>query len=178
MYSPRGRRGGGALEWYLQRFTAVGLLFAVIFHFVYMHAVTTTNPADLNFNAVQARLANPVWLVFDLVLITFALFHGAVGIKIALDDGVKDRMTRLGALTVLYVFFGGLWLVGSVALLKVGLNANAEAAAYQSSHGGGTGAVSDYNASQPTVSGDVEHTPGAGDVPPQETPDYYQGDSQ
>lgn len=166
MYSPRGRKGGGVNEWYLQRVSAVVLLLAVVFHFLYMHLVTSTNPQDLNFDKVGGRLSNPVWLVFDFILLTGAVVHGVIGLKLSLDDYIKSPFWRLKAVSLVYLLMGTLWLLGSVALLKVGMRYNGAPAAVQA----GDSEVYDAGAGALDEPANVD---GATDPPPQETPDWY-----
>lgn len=166
-FSPRGRKGGGVVEWYVQRLSGGVLLLAVVFHFVYMHTIKTTNPRDLNFDSVAERLGNPEWVIFNLLLVTFSLLHAVIGLKISLDDFIKNRLARLGALSAVYVFMAALWAYGAFAIVKVGVNARQSHAAAPAAEDG----LDDYNAQQEPLSDDTG--PQAGDPPPQESPEWY-----
>ncbi len=165
-FSPRGRQGGGVVEWYVQRLSGGVLLLAVVFHFVYMHTIKTTNPRDLNFDSVAERLGNPEWVIFNLILVTFSLLHAVIGLKISLDDFIKNRLARLTTLSVVYVFMAALWAYGAFAIVKVGVNARQAHAAPAAETG-----LDEYNAQQEPLSGDTG--PQAGDPPPQEEPEWY-----
>jgi succinate dehydrogenase / fumarate reductase membrane anchor subunit len=87
------------------RVSAVLLVFLVLGHLYIMHIVNSTDTIDFAF--VAQRLANPIWRVYDLLILLLALSHGLNGLR-----GIVNDYTRPG----------GPWrLVWNVALWTVGL---------------------------------------------------------
>lgn len=98
-----GRPRGSNFElwsWLFMRVSGVVLLVMVLLHFAIMHLFT---PIELvNFSFVVARWSNPLWRVYDLVLLSLALVHGMNGLRIVADDYVHSRPARLVVMTLIY----------------------------------------------------------------------------
>jgi succinate dehydrogenase / fumarate reductase membrane anchor subunit len=93
------------MSWLYMRVSAVLLVFLVLGHLYIMHIVNSTDTIDFAF--VAQRLANPIWRVYDLLILLLALSHGLNGLR-----GIVNDYTRPG----------GPWrLVWNVALWTVGL---------------------------------------------------------
>lgn len=112
------RPAGGGFEtfsWYFFRASGVLLLFLVIIHLIIMHA--TNDVSCTTYAFVTARYANPLWRLFDWVLLTLALTHGVNGLRVVIDDYVRGRGARLTLLsiagTLLLVFF----MLGTITLI-------------------------------------------------------------
>jgi succinate dehydrogenase / fumarate reductase membrane anchor subunit len=87
-------------SWLFMRVSGVVLSLMVLLHFAIMHIFT---PVELiNFSFVVARWSNPLWRLYDLVLLGLALIHGMNGLRIVADDYVHSRSTRLVVMTVIY----------------------------------------------------------------------------
>lgn len=86
-----GRRvSAGTLEvyaWFFMRVTGVVLLLVLVFHILWMHLVIGVD--NINFNVVAARWQNPLWRVFDMLLLIFALSHGTNGTRWVLKDYIR-----------------------------------------------------------------------------------------
>jgi succinate dehydrogenase / fumarate reductase membrane anchor subunit len=93
----------------------VVLIFLVIVHLIIMHA--TNDVSCTTYQFVTARYANPLWRLFDWLLLTLALTHGMNGLRIVIDDYVRSHGLRLTLLslagTLLVVFF----MLGTITLI-------------------------------------------------------------
>jgi succinate dehydrogenase / fumarate reductase, membrane anchor subunit len=107
--------GFETFSWYFFRVSGVVLIFLVIAHLVIMHAANDVSCTTYQF--VAARYANPLWRVFDWLLLTLALTHGMNGLRIVIDDYVRSHGSRLVLLslagTLLVVFF----MLGTITLI-------------------------------------------------------------
>ncbi|MFQ5594106.1 MAG: succinate dehydrogenase [Anaerolineae bacterium] len=87
-----GRRvSAGTLEvyaWFFMRVTGVVLLLVLVFHLLWMHLVIGVD--NINFNVVALRWQNPLWRMFDLSLLIFALSHGTNGTRGVLKDYIRS----------------------------------------------------------------------------------------
>jgi succinate dehydrogenase / fumarate reductase membrane anchor subunit len=89
------------------RISAVGMIALVIGHLYVMHVINSTDTIDFEF--VARRFAGPLWRIYDLVILVFALSHGLVGLRGVFDDYIHHRIWRLAAEVAL-------WIVGVVFL--------------------------------------------------------------
>jgi succinate dehydrogenase / fumarate reductase, membrane anchor subunit len=95
--------------WLLQRVTAVGLIVLLPIHIVVGHLFNIAEvehgdlPGLVVFSNVTERLETPTYWVIDLLLLTFALYHGLNGVRnVLLDYGLRGAGEKVvtGALSV------------------------------------------------------------------------------
>jgi len=98
--------------WLLQRVTAVGLIVLLPIHIVVGHLFNIAEaergdlPGLVVFSDVAERLETPTYWAIDLLLLTFALYHGLNGVRnVLLDYGMRGAGERVvtGALSVVGV---------------------------------------------------------------------------
>jgi len=65
------------LLWLIHRLTGIALLGGLVIHFFVMHY---SGPEQISHAAVIARLANPWWKSFDVLLLFSAVYHGYNGL--------------------------------------------------------------------------------------------------
>jgi succinate dehydrogenase / fumarate reductase membrane anchor subunit len=102
--------------WLLQRVTAVGLIVLLPIHIVVNHLFNIAEvesgalPGLVVFSDVAERIETPTYWVIDILLLSFALYHGLNGVRnVALDYGLRGAAEKAltGALSVLgLVAFG------------------------------------------------------------------------
>jgi len=109
--------GGGfeTFSWYFFRVSGVLLIFLVIIHLIVMHV--TTDVACTTYQFVAQRYDNPLWRLYDWLLLTLALLHGMNGLRLVIDDYVRGRGARLiflsiaGTLTLTFFMLGTITLI-------------------------------------------------------------------
>lgn len=111
----RGTTGWETFSWWFFRVTGVGLIFLVIIHVLLVHIFTDVSATGYAF--VAGRYKNPFWRVYDLLLLTLALFHGLNGLRIICDDYIQTRVTRLSVVSVLFLIAIGFWLMGTMTII-------------------------------------------------------------
>jgi succinate dehydrogenase / fumarate reductase membrane anchor subunit len=63
------------------------------------------------------RYDNPLWRLYDWLLLTLALLHGMNGLRVVIDDYVHERGARLtlmsvaGTLTLIFFMLGTITLI-------------------------------------------------------------------
>lgn len=107
--------GWETFSWWFFRVSGVGLIFLAIIHVLIMHVTTDVSATGYDF--VAQRYANPFWRVYDLLLLTLALFHGLNGLRIVCDDYIHTRTTRLAVVSALFLVAIGFWLMGSMTII-------------------------------------------------------------
>ncbi len=112
------RPAGGGFEtfsWYFIRVSGIALIFLVIIHLLIMHV--TTDVACTTFQFVAARYANPLWRLFDWLLLTLALLHGMNSLRIVVDDYVRSHTWRVAVLSTLGVLTLIFFMLGTITLI-------------------------------------------------------------
>jgi succinate dehydrogenase / fumarate reductase membrane anchor subunit len=116
--SSRPAAGAGGWEtfsWYFFRVSGVALVFLAILHLFFLHVQTDVSQTSYQF--IATRYANPFWRLYDLLLLTLALFHGLNGLRIACDDYIHGQGMRLAVVSVLFLTAIGFWLLGSMTII-------------------------------------------------------------
>src|SRR6266568_7394784 len=115
-YGPRPSGGGfETFSWYFFRISGIALIFLVIIHLILVHA--STDVACTTYQFVASRYGNPLWRLYDWLLLTLALLHGMNGLRIVIDDYVRGRSARLtllsiaGILTLVFLMLGTITLI-------------------------------------------------------------------
>jgi succinate dehydrogenase / fumarate reductase membrane anchor subunit len=88
--------GSGFWPWLLQRVTAVGLVVLLPIHIVINHLANISKveegilPGLVVFSNVMERFESPAYWVVDVLLLSFALYHGLNGVRnVAMDYGLR-----------------------------------------------------------------------------------------
>src|SRR6185437_10630487 len=102
-------------SWYFFRISGVGLVFLALIHVFFVHI--STDVSETVYDFVAARYANPFWRLYDLLLLTLALFHGLNGLRIILDDYISRRGARLAVQSLLFLVAITFWLLGTITIV-------------------------------------------------------------
>jgi succinate dehydrogenase / fumarate reductase cytochrome b subunit len=89
--------------WYFLRVSGLLLVILAGGHLFITHYLNV--PSDTTFDFVANRWANPLWITFDILLLFAALWHGIIGLRLAVTDMVKNHAWR-------QILFGLLWAIG------------------------------------------------------------------
>lgn len=119
---PSGGTGWETFSWWFFRVSGVGLVFLAIIHLLLMHVTHDVSTTDYQF--IANRYANPLWRVYDLLLLTLALFHGLNGLRIICDDYIRTRGVRLTVVSALFFIAITFWLMGSMTIITFQPNHN------------------------------------------------------
>src|SRR5215469_6480376 len=115
-YGPRPAGGGfETFSWYFFRISGIVLLFLVIGHLYIMHVATDVHCTTYEF--IAARYSNPFWRLFDWLLLTLALTHGINGLRIVIDDYVRNAAARLWLLGTIGVILLTFFMLGTITLI-------------------------------------------------------------
>jgi succinate dehydrogenase / fumarate reductase, membrane anchor subunit len=115
-YGAKPSSGGfETFSWYFFRISGILLIFLVIIHLIVMHV--TTDVAKTTYDFVAARYSNPLWRLYDWLLLTLALLHGMNGLRIVIDDYVRGRGARLALLSIVGTLTLAFLMLGTITLI-------------------------------------------------------------
>ena len=97
------------------RLSGLALVFLALIHFSITHVINDVVETDYDF--VAERWHNPLWRLFDWLLLVLALGHGVNGLRWIIDDYVRRPGTRKAAMGVLFGLTGVLVIVGTLTIL-------------------------------------------------------------
>ncbi len=107
--------GFETFSWYFFRVSGVALLFLVIIHLIIMHG--TNDVSCTTYAFVAARYANPLWRLYDWLLLTLSLTHGMNGLRVVIDDYVHARGPRLTLLSIVGTLLMVFFMLGTITLI-------------------------------------------------------------
>jgi succinate dehydrogenase / fumarate reductase, membrane anchor subunit len=88
--------------WIYMRFSGV-ILVVLIFGHLFVNLVAGEGVKAIDFAFVAGKLANPFWIVWDMLLLWLALIHGSNGMRTIINDYAYNKTVRrilLGAVAV------------------------------------------------------------------------------
>jgi succinate dehydrogenase / fumarate reductase membrane anchor subunit len=80
-----------------------------------MHIANDVHCTTYQFIAL--RYANPFWRLFDWLLLTLALTHGMNGLRVVIDDYVRNPAARLWLLGITGVVLVIFFMLGTITLI-------------------------------------------------------------
>ncbi len=100
--------------WIYMRVSGV-LLVVLIFGHLFYNLIFPGKVSILDWAFVAGKFANPLWIVWDLLLLWLALIHGANGMRTLINDYAHGRfrsvlLWALGITTVVLLVLGTLVL--------------------------------------------------------------------
>ena len=112
---PRRRRVNWEMwGWLYMRFSGV-LLVVLIFGHLLVNLFLGDGVKAIDFAFVAGKLADPFWIVYDMLLLWLALIHGANGMRTIINDYARGRL-RVVFLVLLALATVSLLVLGSLVL--------------------------------------------------------------
>jgi succinate dehydrogenase / fumarate reductase, membrane anchor subunit len=102
-------------SWFFMRVSGLILIFLALYHLVWWNLVIGVEHLDSQ--VVIERWRNPIWRLFNIALVTFALSHGLNGARYSIEDYVRHRGVQLGVKVVVYTIVLGTLAIGVFALV-------------------------------------------------------------
>ena len=112
-------RGGSSFElwtWYFMRISGLLLVFLVLGHFTIVHLIGG-GIDRVDFAFVSGRWSNPLWQVWDWLMLFLGLLHGANGMKTIINEYVHRTGVRAALKSTLYMLTLIFILLGTAVIL-------------------------------------------------------------
>ncbi len=98
------------IGWYLQRITGAALVILLVAHFWVEHFMSRELlRGELSYQAILARISNPLWQSIDIAFLIIALYHGLNGLRNIVLDYSRIGIRAARAVTALIVTAGCVW---------------------------------------------------------------------
>jgi succinate dehydrogenase / fumarate reductase membrane anchor subunit len=111
----RRKRSPEAWSWAFMRLSGLALVFLALVHFCITHVINDVVETDYDF--VAERWHNPLWRLFDWLLLVLALGHGVNGLRWIIDDYVRRPGPRKAVRGLLFGLTAVLVVVGTLTIL-------------------------------------------------------------
>lgn len=114
-HPPRARGEFELYSWLFMRISGLLLIFLALYHLVWWNLVIGVEHLDSE--VVIERWRNPLWRLFNVALVTFAILHGVNGARYSIEDYVKRGGWQVAVKAVVYGVCGLTLAFGVFALL-------------------------------------------------------------
>lgn len=111
----RPRQNFETWSWFFMRISGLVLVFMALLHFSITHILNDV--VDTNAGFVSARWDNPLWRIYDWVLLVLGLTHGLNGLRWIIDDYIRTPARRVLVKATLYSVSGALMLYGTLTIV-------------------------------------------------------------
>jgi succinate dehydrogenase / fumarate reductase membrane anchor subunit len=74
---------------------------------------------DATFDAVVFKLQQPAWKLYDWLILSLSLLHGANGARYSIEDYVRSRPNRFWVKSIFYTVIAALFIFGTVGLFAI-----------------------------------------------------------
>lgn len=77
-------------SWFFMRTSGLALVFLALLHFAITHIINDVAETGIDF--VGTRWENPLWRLYDWLLLALGLAHGVNGIRWIIDDYIRHEL--------------------------------------------------------------------------------------
>jgi succinate dehydrogenase / fumarate reductase, membrane anchor subunit len=121
------RRGGGytlpeggtsnfeVWSWFFMRISGLILIFLSLYHLVWWNLVVGVEHIDSQM--VLERWSNPLYRLFNVALVTFAMLHGLNGARYSIEDYIRRPGLQVAVKAIVYTIVLATLAFGIFALL-------------------------------------------------------------
>lgn len=102
-------------SWFFMRISGLVLFFLALIHFSLTHIFTDVTQTTVAF--VAKRWSNPLWRVFDWLLLALGLLHGNNGLRFIMDDYIRTPRRRAFTKAAIYSLSFGLFVLGTITIV-------------------------------------------------------------
>ncbi len=101
--------------WIFMRASGV-LLVVLIFGHLFTNLVSGGGVHAIDFGFVAGKWAQPIWQVWDLLMLWLAMIHGTNGVRTIINDYAERTGTRLVHKSLLYLAFTVVVVLGTLVI--------------------------------------------------------------
>jgi succinate dehydrogenase / fumarate reductase, membrane anchor subunit len=102
-------------SWFFMRVSGLLLIFLALYHLVWWNLVIGVEHLDSQL--VIERWRNPLWRLFNIALVTFAMLHGLNGARYSIEDYVRNAGWQIAIKAIVYTIVLSSLALGVFALV-------------------------------------------------------------
>ena len=102
-------------SWVFMRASGALLLVLVFVHLI-SNLVVGDGVSAIDFGVVAGKWADPVWQVWDLLILWLAMIHGTNGMRTIINDYASKDATRITLKALIYVAFVVVVVLGTLVI--------------------------------------------------------------
>jgi len=106
----------GAVQWLLQRISAVIIFVIIMIHFVTYHMLSE---GAYKYEKVVSKMKSPWFNLMQFLLLCAVLYHGLNGVWMLVEDYIHIKGLRLFLFSLIIVVGVSLFFVGVLTIIKV-----------------------------------------------------------
>jgi succinate dehydrogenase / fumarate reductase membrane anchor subunit len=103
--------------WVFMRASGV-ILLVLIFGHLFVNLWAGGGVKAIDFGFVAGKWANPIWQVWDLLMLWLAMIHGTNGVRTIINDYAERDGVRLTLKALLYLAFAIVVLLGTLVIFS------------------------------------------------------------
>lgn len=109
------RSNAELLWWVFMRLSGLVLVFLILGH-IYMTFIAQSESITGNPDIVLEKLSQPVWKLYDWLILVLAGLHGLNGARYSIEDYIPEKSTRFWVKTALYSVATVIFVWGTIGL--------------------------------------------------------------
>ncbi|WP_125774204.1 succinate dehydrogenase hydrophobic membrane anchor subunit [Antribacter gilvus] len=102
-------------SWVFMRASGV-VLIVLIFGHLFVNLMVGEGVHAIDFGFVAGKWANPLWQVWDLLMLWLAMIHGTNGVRTIINDYAQKDLTRGVLKSLLYLAFVIVVVLGTLVI--------------------------------------------------------------
>ena len=116
-YNPPGGSTGKfeVYSWLFMRISGLLLIFLALYHLIWWNLIVGVEHLDSQ--VVIERWSNPLWRLFSISLVVFAMLHGLNGARYSIEDYIKSPQAQKITKYVVYTIVLGAMAFAIVMLM-------------------------------------------------------------
>jgi succinate dehydrogenase / fumarate reductase, membrane anchor subunit len=112
---PSARNRFEVYSWFFMRISGLLLIFLALYHLVWWNLVIGVEHLDSQL--VIERWRNPLWRLFNVALVTFAMLHGLNGARYSIEDYIRRPWAQIATKAIVYTIVFVSLAIGLFALV-------------------------------------------------------------
>lgn len=101
--------------WVFMRISGIVLMFLVLGH-IYMTFIQGSEVETATYDAIVNKLSQPVWKLYDWLIMVLAILHGVNGARYVMEDYLPEKSTRFWVKSLFYTVVGVIFVWGTIGL--------------------------------------------------------------
>ncbi|MGO3152570.1 MAG: succinate dehydrogenase hydrophobic membrane anchor subunit [Galactobacter sp.] len=113
--SRKSRTNFEMIAWLFMRISGV-ILIVLIFGHLFTNLLVGDGVHAIDWGFVAGKWASPLWQIWDLAMLWFAMLHGTNGVRTIINDYAEKDRTRFWLKGILYIVTAFIIILGTLVI--------------------------------------------------------------